>query len=264
MNLDLLCEKIGLPAEAAAPVMKYCESQAFLSVKHLAEDLTVLERSRDAYTRLAKVLGDDHAAMLACNLHAAVHVFDRYEKMEIPEKIYVDTMACFSRFLKETYENTGKWQFDRAFWTYRQLRMTLFRIGELEYEILPDEKAISIHIPSDSRFAPEIIDASLLEAKAFFARYFPQCAAYPYVCESWLLSQPLGKLLKPESNILRFQQRFAIREEYPDDREFYQWVFGVPADTPPQQLAENTSMQRSIKQLLLSGGKIGAAMGVIQ
>lgn len=264
MNMKLLCEKISLPAEVAVPMMEYYIGQDFQTVKQLAEELTVFETSRDAYTALAQKLGEDHIAVLACNLHAAVHVYDRYVELGIPENIYVDTMACFTRFLQETHRDTGKWQFDRAFWTYRQLRMTLFRVGELEYEILPQEKALTFHVPSDASFAPDVIDASIEASKVFFARYFPECAAYPYVCESWLMSQTLAKLLKPQSNILQFQQRFNIVEEYPDDREFYQWIFGVPADTPTHQLAENTSMQRAVKQLLLSGGKIGAAMGVMK
>lgn len=264
MNMDMLCEGICLPQEVLSPVMAFYSSAAFSGVKALAEALTVTDTSRAAYADLAQKLGKDHIAMLACNLHGALCAYDRYSTMGIPDSVYFDTMACFRRFLQETHRATGQWQFDRAFWTYRQLNMSLFRIGELEYEILPQEQAISLHIPSDACFTPERIDASLEEARQFFARYYPQCGAYKYVCESWLLSQPLRSLLKPESNILRFQKRFEILEEFPEDQEFYQWIFNASPNTPPVDLAENTSMQRSVKALLLRGGNVGAALGVLK
>lgn len=264
MNIDTLCKGIGLPQEVYDRVKAYFAANDFSGLEALSEALTVVETSADAYKTLAQLLGDDDIAMLACNLYGASKVHERYSRKGISDKVYFDTMKCFPRFLKETRCSTGVYKFDRAFWTYRQLRMSLFRIGELEYEILPGEHAISLHIPSDARFTAEIVDASLKEAREFFARFYPECREYEYVCESWLLSPELGKLLKPESNILRFQNRFEIQKTFPEDREFLQWVFGATGDTPVQSLPEKTSMQRSVKALLLRGGNIGAAMGVMK
>lgn len=39
-------------------------------------------------------------------------------------------------FLEEAYERTGRYVFDRYWWTGRQAGCHLFRIGELEYEII--------------------------------------------------------------------------------------------------------------------------------
>lgn len=261
MKIETLCEKIGLQREVYDRVMAYFQEADFDALAPLAKELTGLDTSRNAYTELARKLGEDDTAMLACNLYAAVHVQERYREMGISEQVYVDTMKCFPRFLEETHRNSALWKFDRAFWTYRQLRMSLFRIGELEYEILPEEQAISLHIPSDARFDPEAVEASLEQAKDFFERFFPECRGYAYICESWLLSPELGKLLKQESNILRFQCRFEIEKTFPEDKEFLQWVFGADEHTPIPSLPEKTSMQRSVKALLLAGGNIGAALG---
>lgn len=74
-------------------------------------------------------------------------------------------MKCFSRFVLENYKWTGKWSFDRDFWVLRQLSLSLFRIGELEFETCSiddniakkingnkNEKVIYVHIPSDVNF----------------------------------------------------------------------------------------------------------------
>jgi hypothetical protein len=41
------------------------------------------------------------------------------------------------------------------------------------------------------------------------------------------------------------------------------WVFALPVDTQTDNLPENTSLQRKMKQHLLNGGSICAASGVM-
>ena len=85
-------------------------------------------------------------------------------------------------------------------------------------------------------------------------------------CESWLLSPVLKDLLPPASRILRFQRAFDLTPGTEDEREaVLQWVFRL---TAPQQknvsldaLPENTSLQKSMKRFLLSGGVFTAASG---
>ena len=177
-------------------------------------------------------------------------------------------MACFTRFVREHFESLGTYGFDRGFWTTRQINARLFRLGELEYELLQEgeKRFIALHIPSDCRLEPALLDESVDRAKKFLAAYFPEWRDAPMTCESWLLSPVLKELLPPASRILRFQRAFDLTPGTDDEREaVLQWVFRL---TAPQQknvsldaLPENTSLQKSMKRFLLSGGVFTAASG---
>lgn len=94
--------------------------------------------------------------MLLCQLEAAELCRENYQRQEIGEEIFVDTMRCFSRFIRECYEMSGRFAFDRGWWTWRQLCMSLFRLGDLECELCTGEgeRVISLHIPSDADLLP--------------------------------------------------------------------------------------------------------------
>ncbi len=263
MKLEYLAESIGLPGEVLEEGKRWLNGPEFALAEPLARRLTQADAARKAQLALEEQLGDNPIGMLVCHLYAAGLVQDWYVRRGIPEQVYLDTMGCFTRFLEETRRNTGAYRFDRGFWTYRQTSMQLFRIGQLEYEILPEEKAVSLHIPSDADFSPGAVDASLAQAKDFFESFQPECAQWPLVCLSWLLSPELKKVLKEGSNILSFQRRFQILQVYPQEKGFLQWVFGAEPSAPVEALPENTSMQRGIKRLLLAGGSIGSAKGIL-
>ena len=107
------------------------------------------------------------------------------------------------------------------------------------------------------------MDASLAAARELLAKVYPDYAGAEYVCDSWLLSPELGKLLPAGSNIASFQNRFRITKVEPDARDYLGWLFRVKEDTPAEDLPETTSLQRSVKKLVLSGGSIGVAWGVM-
>ena len=263
MEMQYLCQEIGIPhsvrlrLEAAAPALDSDE------ISRLTAGLTEPEKAAGAYHALEALLGDDDMAMLVCQLQAAAMVHDRYRAGGIPERIYFDTMACFARFLEETYRMVGQYRFDRGFWAYRQTSMSLFRVGQLEYELRRDQNAVALHIPSDAVFTGPAVDESLKQAEDFLKAYYPDWVDCPMVCSSWLLSPELQGLLGENSNILHFQRRFRITQVKPEDCSFIRWVFVSPEDTTPRNLPENTSLQRKIKQHLLRGGRIGAAAGVM-
>ncbi|MCR5343694.1 MAG: acyltransferase domain-containing protein [Butyrivibrio sp.] len=184
-----------------------------------------------------------------------------------PEDIFVATMGCFSRFVREHFVSYGYYGFDRDFWTTRQVNAKLFRIGELEYEILDDDNTLSLHIPSDAVMKSEALNESINRAKEFFAEYFPGKENCHIFCESWLLAPKLRTLLKEDSNIIRFQNAFDIEKEYPDSMDFLEWLFHVAGGQRDSvvfaDLPEDTSLQRKAKELLLNGGCIGSGEGIL-
>ena len=184
----------------------------------------------------------------------------------ISEEIYIETMKCFSRFVREHKVSYGVYGFDRGFWTPHQIEGKLFRIGELEYQIDDEEKVISIHIPSDADLSDDLVDASYAEQKQFFAENFPETAGWPGMCESWLLSPALKELLPSDSRILAFAARFEITQTNPDATDYLEWVYklasGQQKPAELENLREDTSLQRRMKDFLRAGGKVGIAWGI--
>ena len=261
MEYEELLETLALPPR----VVRVLEQRLplALSLRQQALALTDRNAAPEAYRALAEILGQDDMGMLACQLLAAAESQTRWEEMGIPQRIFLDTMGCFPRFLEETWVRSGRYCFDRGWWTWRQLSRTLFRVGALEYELQYPEGAVSLHIPSDADLSPESVDESLSRARAFLGRFFPEFAGKPMVCESWLLSPALGALLPEGSRILAFQRRFSIERVEENAMDCLEWLFSAQEDTPLTELREDTSLQRSVKKLLLAGGRIGTARGVL-
>lgn len=231
------------------------------------DDMMDSSNAQAAYQTLIDALGEDpgNFKMLYCQLECARRIQLEYKKHHINMNIYQDTMKCFSRFIKETKCYNPTPCYDRSWWTYRQISMQLFRIGDMEYELTTIDGApvISIHIPSDAVFTKEVIDRSLADAKQFFCTYYPKYHYSKFVCNSWLLSPTLGTLLSEHSHILDFQKRFQITKNNPKDNGFILWIFQVPVDTDYINLPENTSLQQTVKKYLIAGGSIGSANGFI-
>ena len=185
----------------------------------------------------------------------------------LPENIWLDTMKCYSRFIAEHRRSYGRDGFDRGSWTVRQAGARLFRIGELEYELLEnaDGRCVSLHIPSDANMEPERLNASVRDARAFLAEYFPDWAGLSIVCETWLLSPRLKEWLPETSRILRFQAAFDIESTDPEDDFALEWVFhvaeGQRSSLDVNALPEETSLQKHMKADLIAGGKPGSGRG---
>lgn len=263
MELQELYHLIGLQPEVIGQLEYAAREIPWEQTAPYLERLLDRETAPAAYRELNALLYDDpgHFKLLFCYLECARRAYDRYQDRHIPDQIYADTMRCFPRFLREC----GQMYFDRGWWSWRQTSLSLFRIGALEYEFLPYENrpALALHIPSDAQLTPEAVDFSLAQAESFFHTCFPHYRSECYTCDSWLLSPRLRPLLNRNSNILAFQNRFCILRENREDREFIEHLFRHPWDTAYADLPAATSLQRQVKTLLLQGGTVGCAFGVL-
>lgn len=210
----------------------------------------------------------DGVKALADQLLIALEEREKGAWKTIPEQVWVDTMKCFSRFVREHEISYGYAGYDRDWWTVRQIRGKLFRIGELEYELKEKEgkRSIDMHIPSDTKMKRELLEQSVLAAKEFLKEYFPDWAELPMTCESWLLAPALRQMLPETSNILAFQQAFRITGTDPEVEDVLEWVYRLTKEQQKSllysELPEETSLQKKMKAFLLAGGRIGVASGV--
>lgn len=262
-----LCEWVEIQPQVTELLVDFDRTFDYGTVERELEGLFVPGDRKEILESLKNKLMPDEQGMkmLGCTIHCLNKSWELYEEKGIPERIFVDTMKIFQRFAKEHQESYGVYGFDREWWSFRQLSLVLFRIGELEYEMTESEgkRVISIHIPSDAVLTPDNWKRSYEQADAFFRRYYPDWAGCPYICNSWLLSPALKELLGQESHILKFQSGFRVISWDEESREYLQWVF-KRRDLPLEQLPENTSLQRNMKKYVLEGKKIGEAYGVWQ
>lgn len=268
MNLHELYRLIELWPEMIEKLQKIENAVDLNALEVQLSQMTDRKTAASGYRALRELFKDDteNLKMLYCQLECARRTYQRYQERNIPDIIFIDTMKCFSRFISECKKRTGRLYYDRGWWSYRQISMGLFRIGALEYEFeeYEEEKVISLHIPSDADLSPACVDDSLARAKAFFRNFYPEYSCCRYICDSWLLSPVLASLLPKSSRILAFQQRFELLKSDTENKEFIEWLFQSPQNTPYADLPEDTSLQRSVRQLLLDGGCIGTALGIMR
>lgn len=255
-----LAEELCLPKETLPFISELPDYSAY-AVRLCGEGYA------DAAEELHNALGADEGGwkMLSVQLTGALLAREQYIKKGISDEIFLDTMGCFNRFVREHRESFGAYGFDRWWWTGRQLSLTLFRIGALEYELCTEdgENLISVHIPSDADLSDGAVDKSLISARAFLKEYFPAYGDAEFHCHSWLLSPVLGQLLPAESRINKFRKRFTILgfDENADDYKL--WVYKNKS-LSLEEFPENTTLQRVMKAHLVRGGKVGAAWGKIR
>lgn len=267
ITIEKLCQWIEMPGEVTEQIVKLDRNLDFDPMEKAIEMLMNRPTWEEGLECLHKTLApdEDGMKMLTCMLRGAIGSYMEYEKQNIPQDIYIATMKCFSRFVGEHLVSYGHYGFDRDFWTPRQMSLNLFRIGELEYELWEwkGQKAMALHIPSDAKILPDKVSQSLKDAEAFMEQFYPEYAKVPYTCDSWLLSPRLQEVLAPDSNIIQFQERFIIEETRWDAMDVLEWVFKNPK-CPLEELPEDTSLQRKMKEMLLRGEKIGVGFGVLK
>ncbi len=262
--MEQLCRKINMPEEVTRKLVELHNS---LEIFPCLDLLMQEETWSEGLVQLKEALSEDPGGFkrLCCMLRCSLRAKAEYDCLGISEEIYVDTMAAFSRFVREHMESYGRYGFDRGFWTPRQVSAKLFRIGQLEYELTAreGEEIVSLHIPTDVDLRPEILRPSLQDGLKELYRIFPACAGQPVYCHSWLLAPLLKELLPETSNILRFQEMFDIEPDTAPGKDVLLWVFKNPK-LPKEEYPENTSLQRKLKKFFLDGGEFLEGKGYLR
>lgn len=138
--LHALCIELSIPGPAAeACLAQAASAQAAPLLRHIPAllDASRAEAAMRELQAKCAPLCPNGLLELAVLLSAALEARKHYAARGVPDDVYLATMGCFSRFLNETHRWTGRWQFDRGFWVWRQLCGRLLRLGTLEFEALP-------------------------------------------------------------------------------------------------------------------------------
>lgn len=163
-------------------------------------------------------------------------------------------------------------------WCSIFMRGNILECGRLQYEVGTRNVTklapyvgespiyVYIHIPGSGRLEEAAVEESLRRAAAEISRYFPEYRQNDlvYCTVTWLLSPELEKLLPKQSNIRKFQEKFYVPETVPGNAPFLNFLFKVGPETAYKDLPENTSLQRSIKTLLLQGQTLSIGVGLLK
>jgi hypothetical protein len=181
----------------------------------------------------------------------------------VPTAVTWDTLADLGLQVAHHQARNGRPGFDGAFWMWHHFRGDIFRLGRLQYELLPmprsgpsfkkGDPALSVHIPALGPLTPEACDASFDRARTFFGTHFPDAQRKVAICRSWLMDDQLADYLPATSNIVRFQRRFELLPGHaPGNGDVQLFVFGrIPSSI--DELPQETTLERAVVAHIRSG-----------
>jgi len=127
--------------------------------------------------------------------------------------------------------------------------------AEWSVAIRPEDPVLSIHIPLATDLSPAATEAAYAGAFKTVAECFPEFDAKALVCFSWLMDPRMQAMLKPTANITSFQKKFMLYPREGGGQSVFSNLFKKKVDDL-HDLPEDTSLQRKVKELYLSGGYI--------
>lgn len=260
--LEKLLKDIGM-SETYSPVImtafdKYAQNGSKLDISSIRAALN----SPDIYS--------DQARNIMLFLLLAAKERENGVWTRFPEDIFINTMSDFAGFVRFYKKATGEEGYGKGVWPFHYVNAHIFRLGAFEYEIIEEneKRRVEMHIPEGTALRPDVLKASLLEKEDFFKQYLSEWNDIPIECHSWMLSPVLKDMLPPDSKLIWFMSMFDIFDTDPSfdiylqfvfDLEYFQWCNGYDLS----KLREDTSLQRKMKQFVLSGGKPGVGMGYL-
>ncbi len=132
---------------------------------------------------------------------------------------------------------------------------------------VPGDTVLKVHISPGPGFTKEACDASFARARELFTRCYPEYDFKGFVTCCWMLSPVLREILKPESNIISFQNRFKVFPAENAALDVYQYVYKLHPksidEVDFENLPEDNTMQRGVKQKGLEGKFVHQCNGFI-
>ena len=178
-------------------------------------------------------------------------------------KNYTDDEGAFDAAIEETDEAWIGYPYGER--GYVKSEKVVLKKTEWEKYLEPGDPVVGLHIPPGGGMTEEKVNDAFAEAKEFLANCYPEFKYKAFKCESWLMDPMLAKILGDDSNIGKFVNRFTPICIKSGGRGVFNFVFlqPNPAAVVVENLPEETSLQRKIKQLYLDGGCIYEMYGYI-
>ena len=196
-------------------------------------------------------------------VHLATNARFHRDGYALGSKNYEDEIGAFDTAVEETddsyighpYDEYGRAQRDKV---------TLSK-SEWKKIIAPGDYMVGLHIPGGGKMSSELIDKAFADSKEFLAAHFPEFDYRGFKCHSWLTDKQLADLLGDEANISRFGNRFWKISVKSQGSDVFSFVYHLPSaqNVRIEELPENTSLERRLKEHFLKGGVIYEVDGFI-
>ena len=184
----------------------------------------------------------------------------------IEPEVTAATVANIGRNVGIYRQTHGRPGLNAPWWLVLGIRGALVHVERLQFRraradwSLPGapfavgEPVLDLHIPPTGPLTPAAVDRSLAGARTLFGRVFPEDDSDWAVCGSWLLDPQLRDYLPPDSNIVRFQQRFHLDPDwsFPGDDSIIEFVYRR-LHTPVDALDPHTTLEHAVVDHIRSG-----------
>jgi hypothetical protein len=115
------------------------------------------------------------------------------------------------------------------------------------------DASLGLHIPQDADLSPEALDRTFYDARTILGRLWPASRRRLATCRSWIMDDRLVTQLRPDSNLVNFQQRFELVPGWvEDDEDVLDFVFRLPGKDI-SDLPQKTSLERAVIAVLENG-----------
>jgi len=204
------------------------------------------------------------AMLMGYSIHKKVMIENNYDEEQIrfhKENVKLTCMADAERL------GIDGIRFSQMVWGSRFMKGHIIQVGTLQYELktnyLNNEDVIFIHIPRGADFSMEVLNYSFTNALKYVNKYLTT-NNLKFVTESWLLSPEIEDILDSNSKIRNFRKYFQLLKVEENTKDFLNFVFNNPFVTDYKELAEDTNLQRRIKDKLLNGEKLHIGIGILK
>lgn len=210
-------------------------------------------------------------------LLCAEPLFYLYQKRNLSENLYWDTMKDLTYKLKECEQVYGIWGTFVRSWYPGFYEIARFALGRMQYEysefelddfewngirITKGDKVINMHIPSCGSFTEGIRLDSYKKAYEFYKKDFGD-KAIPMVCSSWILYPEYRNILPKDSNIRGFMNDFSHIVGETEEKFEDAWrVFGSNFENGSRGWPRSSSLQKAYAEYVDQGGKTGSGYGI--
>lgn len=214
-------------------------------------------------------LNDEEVAVVLLGMLDFLNI--QYSNKKIAEEIFYNTISDLIFRINDYKKRNGKFGLEpfEGKWLLRIFYLRIFKLGTIQFEMgkmnseelgidvkklekleqILNEDVIMVHIMENEDISYEACKYSFEMSDKFFSSKYKY-----YTCYSWLLYDNMKKILKPSSNILKFQNLFEITINIDDPEMAKERVF-KNYDTKNE-----TSLQQNMK---IHPECMGIGLGII-
>lgn len=183
------------------------------------------------------------------------------------KKYNIEQKELYKKRVKETLTNDifvrklEGIRISQMIWAAYFINTKLIEVGRLQYEKC--ENHIKIHIPSGEKLQIDKVLDSIKNSKQEIEKYF-NIKNPEYRCDSWLLSNQINNIIDSNSNIAKFYNLFEVKDGLNATKDILNFVFNVQECSNYNDLVEDTSLQKLLKQQLLKNKEMKIGCGKLK